>query len=40
MTEEQEALIEKARKSLHAAKLLLSNNMPDFAASRAYYTMF
>jgi uncharacterized protein (UPF0332 family) len=40
MTEEQEALIEKARKSLHAARLLLSNNMPDFAASRAYYTMF
>jgi len=40
MTEEQEALIEKARKSLQAAKLLLSNDMPDFAASRAYYTMF
>jgi len=40
MTKEQEALIEKARKSLRAAKLLLSNDMPDFAASRAYYTMF
>jgi len=40
MTKEQEALIEKARKSLQAAKLLLSNDMPDFAASRAYYTMF
>jgi uncharacterized protein (UPF0332 family) len=40
MTKEQEALIEKARKSLQAAKLLLFNDMPDFAASRAYYTMF
>jgi uncharacterized protein (UPF0332 family) len=40
MTKEQEALIEKARKSLQAARLLLSNNMPDFAASRAYYTLF
>jgi uncharacterized protein (UPF0332 family) len=40
MTTEQEALIRKAHKSLQAAKLLLSNAMPDFAASRAYYTMF
>lgn len=40
MTEEQEALIEKAKRSLQAAQLLLSNDMADFAASRAYYTMF
>jgi len=40
MTKEQEALVEKARRSLRAAKLLQSNGMPDFAASRAYYTMF
>ncbi len=40
MTNEQESLIRKAHKSLQAAKLLLSNGMPDFAASRAYYTMF
>ena len=40
MTEEQEDLIEKAKRSLQAAQLLLSNDMADFAASRAYYTMF
>ena len=40
MTDEQKELILKAQQSLEAAKLLLSNDYPDFAASRAYYTMF
>lgn len=40
MTEEQSDLIEKAKKSLQAAQLLLANDLADFAASRAYYTMF
>jgi len=40
MTQEQSDLIEKAKKSLQAAQLLLTNDLPDFAASRAYYTMF
>ncbi|MGH9845659.1 MAG: HEPN domain-containing protein [Blastocatellia bacterium] len=40
MTKDQEALISKARDSLRAAKLLESNGLIDFAASRAYYTMF
>jgi uncharacterized protein (UPF0332 family) len=37
---EQTALLIKARESLRAAKLLAANALPDFAASRAYYTMF
>lgn len=40
MTEEQEDLIEKAKRSLQAAQLLLANGSPEFAASRAYYAMF
>jgi len=40
MTPEQTGLIVKAHKSLRAAKLLASNSLSDFAASRAYYTMF
>lgn len=40
MTQEQLDLIEKAKKSLQAAQLLLTNDLADFAASRAYYTMF
>jgi len=40
MTQEQSDLIEKAKKSLEAAQLLLTNDLPDFAASRAYYSMF
>jgi len=40
MTQEQEDLIEKAKRSLQAAHLLLTNDLADFAASRAYYTMF
>lgn len=30
----------KAQQSLEAAKLLLTNDFPDYAASRAYYSMF
>jgi len=40
MTKEQEALVKKARESLRAARLLLSNDLADFAGSRAYYAMF
>ncbi|MCA1993389.1 MAG: HEPN domain-containing protein [Coleofasciculus sp. S288] len=40
MTPEQQALLEKATRSLQAAKVLNQQNLPEFAASRAYYTMF
>lgn len=40
MTEEQQALLNKAGKSLAAANLLVSQGYPDFAVSRAYYAMF
>ncbi|MBW4659807.1 MAG: HEPN domain-containing protein [Drouetiella hepatica Uher 2000/2452] len=40
MTPEQRALLQKAYRSLDAAELLNQQNMPEFAASRAYYTMF
>lgn len=40
MTADQRELLEKARISLTAAKLLLEGSLPDFAASRAYYVMF
>jgi uncharacterized protein (UPF0332 family) len=40
MTEEQRELLLKAQQSLEAAKLLLTNNYPDYATSRAYYAMF
>lgn len=40
MTEDQLELLLKARQSLSAARVLLDNNFPDYAASRAYYTMF
>lgn len=40
MTDEQRELLLKAQQSLAAAKLLLANHYPDYAASRAYYTMF
>jgi uncharacterized protein (UPF0332 family) len=35
MTPEQQALLQKARRSLEAAKLLNQENLPEFAASRA-----
>jgi uncharacterized protein (UPF0332 family) len=40
MTSAQLNLLAKARQSLSAAKLMLEGEYPDYAASRAYYTMF
>jgi uncharacterized protein (UPF0332 family) len=40
MTPEQQALLDKANRSLQAAKLLAQAGSHDFAVSRAYYTMF
>jgi uncharacterized protein (UPF0332 family) len=40
MIPEQAALLKKARDSLRGAKLLAEDGLYDFAASRAYYTMF
>jgi len=40
LTPEQQALVQKARDSLKAARLLHANGQHGFAASRAYYTMF
>jgi len=40
MMEKIPLMIEKAKKSLEAAKLLHERGMYDFAVSRAYYTMF
>lgn len=40
MTAEQAALIRKAQASIASARLLIENGYPDFAISRAYYTMF
>lgn len=40
MTPEQQALLQKAVRSLEAAKVLNQTNLPEFAAARAYYTMF
>ncbi|MBI3090492.1 MAG: HEPN domain-containing protein [Candidatus Tectomicrobia bacterium] len=40
MKEEIDALFEKAESSLSAARLLVEEGYPGFAASRAYYAMF
>ncbi|MGL5195593.1 MAG: HEPN domain-containing protein [Chroococcales cyanobacterium] len=40
MTPEQQKLLDKATRSLQAARELNSNGFPDFAASRTYYAMF
>ena len=40
MTPEQRDLLEQARASLGAARLLLTQGYHGFAASRAYYAMF
>jgi uncharacterized protein (UPF0332 family) len=40
MNDAQSDLLLKAQQSLEAAKLLLKNDFPDYAASRAYYSMF
>jgi len=40
MTKQQQALVEQARRSLDAAKLLTQAGHHGFAAARAYYSMF
>ncbi|MEO0457712.1 MAG: HEPN domain-containing protein [Cyanobacteria bacterium P01_A01_bin.114] len=40
MNAEQRLLLQKAEESMQAAQLLADNSLYDFAASRAYYTMF
>lgn len=40
MTEDQQELLEEARDSLSAARLLLNGGYSGYAASRAYYAMF
>lgn len=40
MTPEQEALMDGARESLKAARLLFEGEVYRFSVSRAYYTMF
>lgn len=40
MTKEQQQLINKARDSLKAARLLANEGLYEFSVSRAYYTMF
>ena len=40
MTEEQEALLQKAVESISAAHILSDNGFFDIASSRAYYAMF
>lgn len=40
MTPDQQVYVDQARESLAAARLLLQEGFPGFAASRAYYTMF
>lgn len=40
MSEDQQELVEEARDSIEAARILLQNLYPGYAASRAYYAMF
>ena len=40
MREQQLALIQKAQESLRASQVLQAEALYNFAASRAYYTMF
>ena len=40
MTEDQRDLLEEARRSLDAARVLLGNGYPGYAAARAYFAMF
>lgn len=40
MTPEQQALLDKARRSLEAARSLIEQQFYDFAVSRAYYAAF
>ncbi|MBI3710737.1 MAG: HEPN domain-containing protein [Proteobacteria bacterium] len=38
--DEEHHLVDVARQSLAAAQVLLQNGFPEFAAGRAYYSMF
>jgi len=40
VTDEQHALLRKARESCRAARILSEQELHDFATSRAYYAMF
>ena len=40
MNQQIQAILDKAKDSLDAARLLSNQGYPDFAASRAYYAMF
>ena len=40
MTREQQGLLEKAARSLNAARRLKETGFAEFSASRSYYTMF
>lgn len=40
MTEEQKALVNKAKDSIRAAELLFNDGFYEFAVSRTYYAMF
>ena len=40
MNQEQKLLLEKARRSLKGAELMVDNSLPELAVSRAYYAMF
>lgn len=40
MTIEQDALLQKARRSLQAAQILTDQGFHEFSVSRAYYAMF
>jgi uncharacterized protein (UPF0332 family) len=40
MSEDQQELVEDARDSIKAARILQQNLYPGYAASRAYYAMF
>ncbi|HEY9737609.1 MAG TPA: HEPN domain-containing protein [Trichocoleus sp.] len=40
MTPEQQALLDKAQRSLQASQQLMQQEFYDFAVSRAYYAMF
>ncbi len=40
MSNEQKLLLEKAKRSLMGADLLVENNLAELATSRAYYAMF
>jgi uncharacterized protein (UPF0332 family) len=40
MTDSQQELLHKAQRSIEAAQSLLRDGYPEFAVSRAYYTMF